>query len=244
MSYKFGTLFCLALVLALSGCSNDKDKDGKGKPGDAAKSDEPAWALFSIEAPKVEFDDTAEVPPLDNGRLNVKVLDGWKETNQKRPGMLFIYLKGGKPSPSLLVHKPDDSGEVKELDAASKGGYLTTYTAALPDNHKKYFIDKPKLIEINSHPWILYRIRMTVGGEKAEGTFLSTVANGRKYTLELRTPEKKANHEWPALLTIASGMTFGGKPAEPMPPADNAKKPEPEKTEPAKDEAKDPAAEK
>lgn len=244
MSKKIGSLFCLALLLILTGCSGDKDKGGKDKKSDAA-SDEPSWTPFSTEAPKLDFDDTAEVPPLDNGRLNIKVLDGWKETNQKRPNSLFIYLKGGKPNYSLLVYKPEDSGEVKELDDASKSGYLTTYTAALPDNHKKYFIDKPKLVDINGRPWILYRVKMTAGGgDKIEGTFLSTVANGRKYTLELRTPEKKANHDWPALLTMASGMSFGGKkPAEPMKPDTDPAAPK----DPAADPnaaATEPAAEK
>jgi hypothetical protein len=246
MMFKtFGTLCCIALWLPLVGCSSDKGSDSKEKKTSAAKGDEPTWAMFATDAPAIDFDSEAEVPPLDNGRLNIKVLEGWKETNQKRPGMLFIYLKGGKPSPSLLVHKPDDAGDVKELDEASKSGYLTTYAAALPDNLKKNFITKPKLIDINGRPWILYSVGMSSSGNKIEVTYLSTVANGRKYTLEMRTADKKANHDWPALLSMAKGMSFGGKAAEPMTPTEEPKKPDAEKTEPAKDEAaKEPAAEK
>ncbi len=57
---------------------------------------------------------------------------------------------------------------------------------------------------------MFYRVKMASSTEKLEVVFLTTIANGRKYTLEMRAIEKKGNHDWPALLTMADGMSFGG----------------------------------
>jgi hypothetical protein len=249
MSKKFGSFFCLTLLLILGACNADKESGKDKKGGSTAKGDEPTWAPFSADAPKIEFDDTAEVPPLDNGRMNIKVLDGWKETNQKRPGMLFIYLKGGKPNPVLLVHKPEDApAEIKDLDDTGKTAFLADVTSKINDKYKGYILDKPKVIDINGRPWVFYRVKMASASEKLEVAFLTTVANGRKYTVELRAIEKKGNHDWPALLTMASGMSFAGdmKPADPMPEPSKSEPPktEPAATEPAKEPAIEPAADK
>lgn len=246
------TLFCVALLLALVGCDSESasdDKKGKAK----AKGDAPTWAPYSVDAPLLDFDDTTEVPPLDNGRLNIKYIADWKEVNQKR-GNLFVFLKGGKSYPSLIVQKPEDAGDIKELDETTKTAYLPELTKALIDKHdKKYITEQPKLIEINGRPWVFYRVQMASSTEKLDVMFLTTIANGRKYTLELRAIDKKGNQDWPALLTLASGMTFGGdkKPADPMPEAEKPEpgktepgKTEPEKTEPAKEAPAEPDGEK
>jgi len=237
-------LLFLALLLALVGCGSKDSKDGKKGDG-TAKGDEPTWAPFSVEAPKVEFDDTTADQTVDNGRMTLKLITDWKEKNEKR-GNLFVFLKGGKSYPTLIVQKPEDApAEIKDLDDTAKTAFLADVTTKINDKYKGYILDKPKLIEINGRPWVFYRVKMASSTEKLEVVFLTTVANGRKYTLEMRAIEKKGNHDWPALLTMAGGMSFGGdkKSADPL-PMPEPDKTTPEKTEPAKDAEKEPAADK
>lgn len=246
MMTKIRTLFCFAILLSLVGCGS-KDKDNK--QGDAAaKGDEPTWAPFSVDAPKVEFDDTTADQIVDNGRMTLKLITDWKEKNEKR-GNLFVLLKGGKSYPTLIVQKPEDA-DPKELDETTKTAYVAELTKAANEKYKGFILDKPKLIDINGRPWVFYRVKMASSTEKLEVAFLTTVANGRKYTLEMRAIEKKGNHDWPALLTVASGMSFAGdkKPSDATPMPDPAKtepdKTAAEKTEPAKEAETEPATEK
>lgn len=243
---KIRTLFCFAILLTLVGCGSKDSKDGK-KGAAAAKSNEPSWAPFSIDAPKVEFDDTTADQTVDNGRMTLKLITDWKENNDRR-GDLFVFLKGGKSYPTLIVQKPTDVGDIKDLDDSNKTVFLTDLTKTVIDKQgKKYVLDNPKLLEINGRPWAVYRVSSKRSGtnEMLDVVFLTTVANGRKYTLQLRAIEKKGNHDWPALLTMASGMSFGGdkKPADPVPMPEPGKT-EPEKTEPLKEAETEPAAEK
>jgi len=244
---KIRVLFCFAILLTLVGCGSKDSKDSK-KGDAAAKGDEPTWAPFSVDAPKVEFDDTTADQNVDNGRMTLKLITDWKEKNEKR-GNLFVFLKGGKSYPTLIVQKPVDADEIKELDETTKIAFLAEVTKTINEKYKGYILDKPKLLDINGRPWVFYRVKMSSSTEKLEVAFLTTVANGRKYTLEMRAIEKKGNHDCPALLTMANGMTFAGdkKPADPMPdpmPMPEPEKTAPEKTEPAKEAATEPAVEK
>lgn len=246
MSKKLGSMFCLALLLALVGCGSKDSKDSK-KGDTAAKGDEPSWAPFSVEAPLVEFDDTTADQTLDNGRMTLKLITDWKENNEKR-GNLFVFLKGGKSYPTLIVQKPEDAADIKDLDDTNKSAFLASLTETVIDKQgKKYVLDTPKLLDINGRPWAVYRVSNARSGTKEmlDVVFLTTVANGRKYTLQMRAVDKKGNHEWPALLTMASGMSFAGdkKPADTLPMPEPGKT-EAEKTEPAKEAEKEPAAEK
>ncbi len=235
---RIGTLLTVALLLAVVGCDGQDNPAGTTNPN--APGDEVILAPFSVAAPLVEFDDTTADQHVDGGLLTLKLLTDWKEKNDRR-GNLFVFLKEGKSYPTLIVHKPEDAGELQNLDDSNKSAYLAEVSPALTDKYKQFLLDKPRLVEINKRPWIFYRVKMASLTEKLEVPFLVTIANGRKYTLEMRAIDKKGNHDWPALLTMASGLTFGEakSSAEPLTPGEEPlektepEKPGPEKTEPA-----------
>lgn len=236
----------LVLFLALVGCGSKGTKDGKSGDSTTPKADEPYWEPFSVSAaPKIDFDDSTADITVDNGRMTIKFIADWKEKNEKR-GNLFVFLKGGKSYPTLIVQKPDNApGDIKDLDDTGKTAFLDEVTKACNEKYKGYILDKPKLIDIEGRPWVFYRVKMSSSTEKLEVPFLTTVVNGRKYTLELRAIEKKGNHDWPALLTMARGLTFAGdkKPAEPTTEPGKPVEKEPAK-EPAQELTADPTIEK
>ncbi len=75
--------------------------------------------------------------------MTLKLITDWKEKNEKR-GNLFVFLKGGKSYPTLIVQKPEDApAEIKDLDDTAKTAFLTDVTTKINDKYKGYILDKP-----------------------------------------------------------------------------------------------------
>ncbi len=199
------TLACVCsvvlLVTGISGCGGPAGRGG-GAGGDA-------------KAPKTRKISTANLPqladpmpPVDEGRLEIAPPKKWHIPPRNPKWLARFQADPGSPYPMIFVTV--DSAEnlfhVTRDNLDELAEQVRKELRADPDTKQLAAGVQP--VTIGDFRGVLYRRWGRTSGRVMERWMLETVANGRRYTVELRAREGLAEEYQPQLFAVASGMKF------------------------------------
>jgi len=195
----------LILVGGFAGCDGPKGGTGSG-PG--------------AESLKVRSIPTAELPelgsamaPVDEGRLEVAPPADWHVPPRSPRWLARFQADLGSPYPMIFI-TADDSETTFHVTRDNLDEFAAQVRKELrADPDTKRLAAGVQPVVVDKFRGTLYRRWGKSGGRVMERWMLETVANGRRYTLELRSREGLAEEYLPQLYAVAAGMKFS-KPQE------------------------------
>lgn len=191
----------------LSGCSGSATGPAgstQGTPANVRTAD-PA-ALPEVADP---------TPPLDGGRLTVRIPAGWDMAPRSNKYLMRFVETRGETYPSIIITADDYSGthRVTGSNVEAFASELASQYAAQESTARLAAAIEP--IQVGRFVGITTQRRSLVETEykkiTVEQLLLETVADGRKYTIELRTRDGDSQRYSPYLLATAASIQFGGE---------------------------------
>lgn len=186
---------CL-LIYFSGGCG----RSGSSGTSGVSRSEE-SVARFDV-GPLPELGDS--LPLLDGGRLEISPPKAWVVSPRSTQYLVRFQSESGNPYPSVLV-TAQDSPKFKQLTVDNLETFARSVAAELEAAGVKTTV---KVGRIGSHLGVMYtrraRVKDALGGI-VERLFFETVAGGRRYQFELRTPPETLSLAEPFFLAIVRG---------------------------------------
>lgn len=191
-------------IIALAGCSADQPTPPSTGGGNSPNPDEPELPLTLAPV-------GIPVPPLDGGRFQTSLPDGWRLLPRRSEYLLGAYEDQPSGIPRILVHVSDsplddvvddETGKVLYKALAAEIGELT------------FAYPPPKVIEIGSNFYVQYVRPAKFQGQTARQLVLETVRDGRRYKLELFVDKNDLAGKASAVYRLANDAKFGEQSAE------------------------------
>lgn len=190
----------LVLTIGLVGCSGPEGGPASAPSGAGAK----VLQVNAQRLPKLG----ATLSPVDEGRLEIAPPAGWHVPPRSRRWLVRFQADPGSPYPMIFVTVEDSDAlfhvtreNLEEFTAGVRGELLA-------DSDTRRLAAGLQPVVIGSFHGTLYRRWGRSDGRVMERWMLETVANGRRYTLELRSREGLADEYLPHLYAVASGLKF------------------------------------
>ncbi|MCC9606731.1 hypothetical protein LOC68_16390 [Blastopirellula sp. JC732] len=199
--------FC---VFALAGCSAEQPTPPSPAASTAtttaAKPEEPELPLTLAPA-------GLTVPPLDQGRYQTTLPDGWRFLPRRSEYLIGAYEDQPSGIPRILAHVSDSPLE----DVVDEPSAKVLYKQLAEEIGELTFVyPPPKVIEIGSNFWVQYCRPAKFQSEAARQLVLETVHNGRRYKLELYVDKNDLASKVGALYRMANDSQFHSEEAKPM----------------------------
>ena len=226
---KRSTAMLLLAVFFAAGCSDGTDS----APTASVKKYERS------ELPKT----TQELPPLDQGRVEIPTPKDWQWRSQEKGILARFHLKGRSGIPQIIIKLDGDAAsEISDVTPENVQQYADGLQAQLDKQGTKY-IEPARPLILGKNAFARYVMAGKLPNKQTatlERQILKTTRGGRTYTVELQVPVKELLKYRDPAYAIAAGMVFlspdaaadDSKPAEDTPapetkpssePADNAK---------------------
>lgn len=188
----------ILLACVASGC-------GAGDP-----SAEQGTAIKTYERDKLPKT-TQELPPLDQGRVEIPTPEGWQWRSQEKGLLARFHLKGRSGIPQILIKIDSEfTPEIDEVTAENVKDYAESVQAQLDKQQAKY-VESAKPLILGDNAWARYVIPGKLPGKQVatiERQILKTTRGGRNYLVELQVPIKELLKYRDASYAIAAGMSF------------------------------------
>ena len=195
----------LAVILAVgltltTGCS-----DTSAPPSDPTP-DQPVLKQYtSDDLPVVEY----RLPPLDDGRIEIPVPNGWKALSRKRDFLTRFYqtVQHAPPRIHVTVEQLADA----RIDTAT-GENIDLFVEYVSQRVAGQLVPGEDLIEpcrgivLGTTPWVRYVRGGRMANRAVERQFLHTIASGRWYTVELLVLRGTILRHRDTAYAVAAGM--------------------------------------
>lgn len=183
---------------------------GCGQPGGGGGGSGPAGA-----ASQVRQIDTEGLPklgspmaPLDEGRLEVAPPANWHVPPRRSQWLARFQADPGSPYPTIFITAEHSDATFHVTRDNLEQFANTVRNELLADSGTSRLAAGVQPVEVGGFHGTLYRRWGKSGTRVMERWMLETVANGRRYTLELRAREGLADEYLPQLYAVASGLEF------------------------------------
>lgn len=225
----WSTLLCGALV----GCGGGNTP--ADPPPEAPFTPLPLKTVEDSTLPKVD-----EFPGNTDSKVEVASPPGWIPRLRSKEYLVAFVREKSAAVPAILVKAADTTvGDVADVSADNVIDYAIAVQATLSDP-----IESPRPMKIGPHHFARYVKEAKIAGLPAEVQVLTTVRQGRTYTVELRVRDVEDLKKYrDQAYAVAASMKFAAdaKPFEFKPQIDPAEtKPAEAEIKPA--EAQPPAA--
>ncbi|TWT38466.1 hypothetical protein [Blastopirellula retiformator] len=201
------TAGCLFL---LAGCSADQPTPPQAAPASGSptaatpKPAEPGLPLTLAPA-------GLQVPPLDQGRYQTTLPEGWRFLPRRSEYLLGAYQNDPSGIPRILVHATDSS----MADLVDEPTAQVLYKQLAEEIGERTFVyPPPQVIEIGSSYWVQYCRPAKFQSEAARQLVVETVHSGRRYKLELLIEKADLAAQASALYRMANDSKFNSDKVE------------------------------
>lgn len=172
---------------------------------------------------------TQELPPLDQGRLEVPTPKDWQWRSQEKGILARFHLKGRSGIPQIIIKLDSEfSPEIKDVTADNVAAYAELVHGQLDQQGTKY-LESAKPLLLGQNGWARYVMVGKLPGKQVatiERQILKTTRGGRTYTVELQVPAKELVKYRDSAYALAAGMVFSAegapKPDAPAPKTNEA----------------------
>jgi len=144
--------------------------------------------------------------PLDTDRVSVPPPNGWIISPRSSEWVIRFQASPTLSYPTIIV-TAEDYPAMLNVSADNVGDFSRQIAAALAADGTK-LAKKVSPTKLGNRPYATYQRLGRAGQVVLERMFLDTVVAGRKYNLELRTPEGTIDKYKPYLLAVAGGTQF------------------------------------
>lgn len=146
--------------------------------------------------------------PLDEGRLEVAPPENWHVPPRRPRWLARFQADSGSPYPVIFV-TAEDADAVLHVTRDNLGEFAAAVrNELLADPGTQRLAADLQPVVVGGFRGTLYRRWGKSDGRVMERWMLETAANGRRYTLELRSREGLADEYLPHLYAVASGLQF------------------------------------
>lgn len=210
-------------IATLVGCDSGTGGGG-GAAGTTSESGVKQYAAAQL--PPV----TLELPPLDDGRIEIPTPAGWQAASRTTGLVARFHEKGRSGIPQIIIKVEDATGAPESITAENLVAFTDLVQKELDSQvaaKKTTLLEPAKPLLLGANPWVRYVVTGKLPNkEKAtiERQILRTVQRGRMYSIDLQveanTLAKSRDHAY----ALAAGMTFHAPAAAPAatPPAEEA----------------------
>jgi len=196
------TLTCLCsvvfLVLGIFGCG------GPQGGGGSSRSDARIRHISTKKLPKLAATNIA----VDDGRLEVAPPAKWQVPPRDRRWLVRFQADLGSSYPMIFVTTEDSDAMVQVTPENLEKFAAQVRKELLANSSTKRLAQGLQPVVVGDFHGALYQRWGKSDGRVMERWMLETVANGRRYTLELRSREGLAEEYLPHLYAVASGLKF------------------------------------
>ncbi len=200
MRMLIGWCTATSVLLAVAGCEQPA-----GDPGTPRSAAAPQTLRIDVKSlPKVG----SPIAPIDEGRLEVAPPGNWHVPPRDRRWLARFQADPGSPYPMIFVTAEDSDATFHVTRDNLDEFVAQVRKELLADADTQRLVAGLQPVEVGSFRGTLYRRWGKSGTRVMERWMLETVANGRRYTLELRSREGLADEYLPHLYAVASGMKF------------------------------------
>ncbi len=232
MRTLIGVCLAVFLVLGTVGCGGP---EGGRAPSRSASVQ--VRQISTKDLPKL----SSPIAPVDGGRLKIAPPQNWHVPPRRAQWLVRFQADPGIPYPMIFV-TVEDSDATHHVTRDNLEEFAAEVRRALlagPDTARLAAGLQP--VTVGDFHGALYRRWGKSSGRVMERWMLETVANGRRYTLELRSREGLAETHLPHLYAVASGLKFskGEDAGAPLPPIEEAPDDETTEEEPEDDADED-----
>ena len=196
MMLRMSLLACAVFLFAALGCTSEPTPPVNSGGGNAA-SPKPAPAAKVSLAPVGEA-----TPPLDGGRVQSNMPEGWKFLPRSNDYLFAAYYedKGGIPR---LVLKETDAGGLPETTSADSAKQLVSKITEEVGGDKDAALT---VVNIGNNWFVRYEKAMKFRSLAANGIFLETVRSGKRFSIELLAYSVDKEKFLPALYRFAADL--------------------------------------
>lgn len=198
MMLRMSLLACAVILFAVLGCTSESSPPATSGGGNAV-SPKPAPA----PAAKVSLAPAGEAtPPLDGGRVQSNMPEGWKFLPRSNDYLFAAYYedKGGIPR---LVLKEADAGGLPETTSADSAKQLVAKITEEVGADKDAAMT---VVNIGNSWFVRYEKAMKFRSLAASGVFLETVRSGKRFSIELLTYSVDKEKFLPGLYRFAADL--------------------------------------
>lgn len=199
MMLRMSLVSCAVLLLTALGCTSEPATPAAS--GDNAASPKPAAA--AAKPAKVSLAPAGEAtPPLDGGRVQSNMPEGWKFLPRSNDYLFAAYYedKGGIPR---LVLRESDAGGLPETTSAESAKPLVSKVSEEVGAGKDAAMT---VVNIGDAWFVRYEKAMKFRSLEANGVFLETVRSGKRFSIELLVYTIDKEKFLPALYRFAADL--------------------------------------
>ncbi|MDZ7618665.1 MAG: hypothetical protein U1E05_16805 [Patescibacteria group bacterium] len=194
---------CSAVLLALGGfgCGGPAEQGGESQTGEGGAA---IQKISTENLPKL----ASPIAPIDDGRLEIAPPEKWHVPPRSSKWLARFQADPGSPYPMIFVtaENSDDLFHVTKDNVNELVSQIRKELQADPDT--KRLAAGVQAVAIGGFRGVLYQRWGKASNWVMERWMLETVANGRRYTVELRSREGSADVFRPHLFAVAAGMKF------------------------------------
>ncbi len=146
--------------------------------------------------------------PLDQGRVEIAPPENWHVPPRRAQWLVRFQADPGSPYPIIFL-TADDSQTLPDVTLNNLDAFAAQVRKQFQDDsHRQRLAAGVRPIVVGDFHGVLYQRWGKAEGRVMERRMLETVANGRRYTFELRTREGLAEEAMPYLYAVAAGVRF------------------------------------
>ncbi|MEW4565153.1 hypothetical protein AB1K70_21700 [Bremerella sp. JC770] len=220
MMLRMSLIACAVFLFSALGCTSQSSTP-EATGGGNAPSAKPAAS--TAPPAKVSLAPVGEAtPPLDGGRVQSNMPQGWKFLPRSNDRLFAAYLEDKSGIPRLVLREAD-AGGLPETTSADSAKQLVAKITEDVGAGKDAAIT---VVNIGDNWFVRYEKAMKFRSLAANGVFLETVRSGKRYSIELLTYSVDKEKFLPALYRFAADLKVeAAESPEAAPEADAADEP-------------------
>lgn len=200
MMLRMSLVSCAVLLFAALGCNSEPAPAPAAGGGSAAS---PKPAATAAAPAKVSLAPVGEAtPPLDGGRVQSNMPEGWKFLPRSSDYLFAAYYEDKSGIPRLVLRELDAAG-LTETSSADSAKQLVSKIAEEVGADKDAAMT---VVNIGDNWFVRYEKAMKFRSLAANGVFLETVRSGKRYSIELLVYSVDKEKFLPALYRFASDL--------------------------------------
>ena len=213
----------LLSAASLVGCGGSEGGSGRIAAGTTSASGVKQYAAAQL--PPVVL----ELPPLDEGRIEIPTPDGWQAASRTTGLVARFHEKGRSGIPQMIIKVEDAAGAPESLTAENVVAYAAQVQAELDAQvaaKKTTLLEPVKPMLLGSNPWVRYVVTGKLPNKERatiERQILRSVQRGRIYSIDLQVEANTLTKSRDHAYALAAGVKFQVAVAPPPPETAPAK---------------------
>jgi len=200
MMLRMSLISCAVFLFSALGCTSESPTPDASGGGNAA-STKPAGN--TAPAAKVSLAPVGEAtPPLDGGRVQSNMPQGWKFLPRSSDYLFAAYLEDKSGIPRLVLREADAGGLPETTSADSAKQLVAKINEEVGAGNDAAIT----VVNIGDSWFVRYEKAMKFRSLAANGVFLETVRSGKRYSIELLTYSVDKEKFLPALYRFAADL--------------------------------------